>query len=68
MSLNRSGEYRVVVHLNGRAVDIGSVVEDRESSARLAALSLYGMNHCRPGRDDDPPGIYLDDDFDVRPS
>lgn len=61
-------EWRVVVHHNGVG-DIGSVVEATEELARCAALSKFGTDARRAHRGTAPrASIYVDDDFDVRPS
>ncbi len=55
-------EWRVVVCGVG---DIGSVTEDGETNARLAALSKYGEEGARVAGENTKPHIYDNDDFEV---
>lgn len=62
-------EWHVFIHSRNIGY-IGTVVEDTEELARLAAISKYGIpdDEFNPfiSRDQGPRGILSTDDFDVR--
>lgn len=65
-------EWRVFVHTRNVGF-MGSVTETTEELARCAALSKFGAEGSRPAPEgntqrEEARAIYLDDDFDVRPS
>lgn len=60
--------WQVVVHRCGETIDIGTVSEDSEANARCAALSKYGISEEEAEEGVLRKGIYVCDDFDVRPA
>lgn len=56
--------WHVYITSRGPSGPIGDCVETTESLARLAALSKYSREGCRPDGNT-LPYIYEDDDFDV---
>ena len=61
-------QWNVRVHRNGQSSFLGRVSAIRESEARAAALSAYGISEEETEEGTNGNGIYPDEDFDVSES